>query len=219
MPSPPLGHVRAIVFDLDGTLVDSLDDIAGHLNAALGEIGLGPYARDEVRRWVGHGVRDLIAHAVGAPDRVGGVIDRFRALYRAAPYGRTSLYAGLDATLDAITARGRVLGVLSNKPHDLAVAIADALLARWPFGAIAGERPGRPLKPDPDAALCMADELGVPPERCVVVGDSEVDVATARGAGMASVAVTWGLRDADVLVGAAPDYLVSTPAELTALFA
>jgi phosphoglycolate phosphatase len=219
MSTAPLAHVRAIVFDLDGTLVDSLDDITGHLNAALAEIGMAPRTRDEVRTWVGHGARNLIARAVGQPEREADVLDRFRALYRAAPYGRTQIYAGLDATLDAIAARGRVLGVLSNKPHDLAVRIAEHLLARWPFGAVAGERPGRPLKPDPDAVLCIADELGVRPDRCAVVGDSEIDVATARAAGMASVAVTWGLRDADVLAGSAPDYLVSTPAELTALFA
>ena len=84
---------------------------------------------------------------------------------------------------------------------------------------IAGERPGRPRKPDPQAVLAVVAELGVPPDRCVFVGDSEVDIATARNARMTGVAVTWGLRDASELAASHPDYVVSTPAELVQLFA
>jgi len=216
--SAPLGSIRAIVFDLDGTLVDSLDDITGHLNSALVEAGFPARSRDEVRGWVGHGAGQLVACAVVQADRVPDVLARFRTHYRAAPYGRTHVYAGLELVLDALVGRGHVLGVLSNKPHELVVQIADRLLARWPFVAVAGEREGRPRKPDPNSVLALVDELGVPPSRCAFVGDSEIDVATARAAGMPAVAVTWGLRDAAVLVAAGADFLVSTPAALGELF-
>ena len=99
------------------------------------------------------------------------------------------------------------------------LALCNEVLAPWPFAAIAGERPNRPRKPHPDAILSLVDELGVPPERCVLVGDTEIDIATAHAAGVAVVGVSWGQRDADALRAANPDHLVSTPAELTALFA
>jgi phosphoglycolate phosphatase len=143
------------------------------------------------------------------------VLARFRAHYRAAPYGRTSIYAGLHEVLDGMSQQ---LAILSNKPHDLVVAIAEALLARWPFREIVGERAGTPRKPDPTSLLAIARALDVAPASCVMVGDSEIDIATARAAGMPCVAVSWGLVDADVLAAAAPDHLVSTPEALAALF-
>ena len=213
-----LRHIRAIVFDLDGTLVDSLPDIAGHLNAALVEAGYPARTLDEIKGWVGVGAAAVVAGAVPDATRVDEVLAKFRAHYRASPYGRTRVFAGLDTALDQL-AGGRVLGILSNKPHELVVRIADHLLARWPFAAVIGERAGRPKKPDPAALLGIADELGVAPDRCVLVGDSEIDVATARAAGMPGIAVTWGLRDAEALASARPDYTVSTPEQLVQLFA
>ncbi|HEU0032655.1 MAG TPA: HAD hydrolase-like protein [Kofleriaceae bacterium] len=209
-----LARTRAIVFDLDGTLVDSLPDIAHHLTAAMADEGLPPPALDDVRAWVGRGARQLVESAVGR-DAAPRVLDRFRARYQASPFGRTVLFPGIAEMLDAVTRR-HALAVLSNKPHDLVVAIVDALLARWRFRAVAGEQPGRPRKPDAGAILPVVSELGVSPQDCVLVGDSEIDLQTARAAAMPSVIVGWGMRDADQLLA---DHVVRTPAELADLFA
>jgi phosphoglycolate phosphatase len=212
---PPLGAARAAIFDLDGTLVDSLPDIAGHLNAALADAGFPTYSHAEIRRWVGSGAAQLVARAIGE-QHAADVLTRFRAHYRAAPFGRTAVFPGLAEVLDGL---GQHLAILSNKPHDLVVAIAEGLLVRWPFREIVGERAGTPRKPDPTALLAIARALDVEPATCVMIGDSEIDIATARAAGMPSVAVTWGLCDVDALTAAAPDHLISTPEALAELFA
>lgn len=208
-------QTRAVVFDLDGTLVDSLPDIAGHLNAALADAGFATYSTAEVRTWVGSGAAQLVARAVGTrTDALEDVLARFRTHYRSSPHGRTKVFAGIAEVLDQL-AHLR-LAILSNKPHDLVVTIADALLSTWRFAPILGEQPGTPRKPDPTALLGIARELGVTPDECVLVGDSEIDIATATAAGMRSVAVTWGLCEREVLHGATQ--IVETPAELARLF-
>jgi phosphoglycolate phosphatase len=212
-----LRSTRAIVFDLDGTLVDSLADITTHLNAALVEHGLPARSRDEIGEWVGYGAEQLVLRAVPRTDLAALVLATFRARYRSRPVIETHVYEGLDRVLDALASRYR-LAVLSNKPHDLTVEVCHAVLARWPLAAIVGHRPGRAAKPDPQGLRDIASELGVAVQACVLVGDSEVDVATARAAGAPSVAVSWGLRPLAVLAEARPDYLVHAPNELASLF-
>lgn len=208
--------MRAVIFDLDGTLVDSLEDIAVALDRALDDHGIARPTRETVRTWVGGGARNLVAHAVG-PDLVDAVLDRFRAHYAAALVVHTRLYAGIPELLDRLAAAGTRLAVLSNKPHAMTVEIGAALLARWPFAAIAGHRAPYPLKPAPDAVLALAAELGVAPAACAYVGDSGVDIATARAAGMLAVGVTWGFRPRAELVAAHAAHVVDAPADLAFL--
>ena len=208
-----MSHARhAIVFDLDGTLVDSLDDITAALAAALVEHGVAPAARDTVRGWIGGGARNMVTRA--APHAIEPVLARFHHYYAASPVTFTHLYDGLAPVLDQLVASGNALAVLTNKPHVLALRIGKALLASWPFQVIAGERAGIPLKPDPAAALQIAAELAIPPARCALVGDTAIDLATARAAGMLPVAVSWGFRPRAELVAAGPAILVDRPAEL-----
>jgi phosphoglycolate phosphatase len=212
-----LRDARALVFDLDGTLVDSLADIALHLNAALTDCGFPARSLLEIGEWVGYGAEQLMIRAVPHPEMVESTLATFRALYRARPVVHTCVFPELAGVLDAIAA-GRKLAILSNKPHDLTVAVADQLLGRWTLSVVAGQRAGKPHKPDPAALLDVAAELSIDPRECVMIGDSEVDIATARAAGVPSIAVSWGLRALDVIEAAKPDYLVHTPAELGALF-
>lgn len=208
--------LTAVLFDLDGTLVDSLEDIARALDRAFDDHGLPRPPRSALRGWVGGGARNLVQQAVDAP-LVDGILARFQHHYAAAPAEHTALYPGLAAVLDALVERGVRLAVISNKPHDLTVAIAAQLLARWPFAEIVGHRPGVPLKPDPTAALALAHALDVPPARCALVGDAATDVATARAAGMRAIAVTWGFRPRASLEAAHPDGIADHAAELLAL--
>ncbi len=208
-----MAPVAAAVFDLDGTLVDSLDDITVHLNHSLAAHGQPTHSRADVVRWVGHGAASLVSAAISDPAVAAAVVAEYRERYRARPVIDAQLYPGIAEVLDAIAPRCK-LAVLSNKPHEATTAMASALLARWPFAVIAGQRPGRPQKPEAASALAVLDELGCAPHDCVMIGDSEVDVATARNAGMRSIAVTWGFRGVDALRGA--ELIVHTPAELAA---
>lgn len=215
---PALRDVRAVVFDLDGTLVDSLSDIITHLNGSLADHGIAQRTPVEIGEWVGYGAEQLVQRAVPDAALVPAVLATFRARYRARPVIETKLYDGLAAVLDAL-APTKQLAVLSNKPHDLTVIVVQQLLAAWPFEVVHGQHPERPRKPDPGSLQILCNQLKVPLSDVVLVGDSEVDIATARAANARGVCVTWGLRDAGSLRAAAPEIAVDTPAELGALFA
>jgi len=209
---------RAVIFDLDGTLVDSLADIIAHLNAAMADHGLATRSPAEVGEWVGYGAEQLVQRAVPDAAQVPAVLATFRARYRAQPVMNTKLFAGLGAVLESI-AQDRKLAVLSNKPHELTVKVVEQLLGAWPFAVVHGQRPDRPRKPDPESLFAVCRELDVAPADCVLVGDSEVDIETARAANARGICVTWGLRDRALLQAAKPDVMVDTIAELAALFA
>ena len=211
--------IQAVIFDLDGTLVDSLDDIAAALGGALGDAGLAQPPIELVRGWIGDGAHSLVRRAVDGRADVDAVLASFRERYRAQPIVRTRLYDGMAAALDVLAAPGRSFAVLSNKPHDLTRTIADRLLGAWPFAAVFGQRPGLPLKPDPTVALIAAGDLGVPPARCAFVGDSGIDVETGAAAGMRTIAVSWGFRDRAELEAAHPDAIADRPEDLAAAVA
>ncbi len=213
---PEIRDCRAVVFDLDGTLVDSLGDIISHLNGALVDHGIPSRTPAEIGEWVGYGAAQLVQRAVPDEATASVVLETFRARYRERPVIATKVYDGLAAVLDALAPRK--LAVLSNKPHDLTVKVVEQLLGRWPFAVVHGQHPDRPHKPDPGSIRTVCAELGIPATEAVLVGDSEVDIATARAAGIRGVCVTWGLRNPAELRAAGPDVAVDTPAQLGALF-
>ena len=217
MQQPPVMRTaRAVIFDLDGTLVDSLADIIAHLNGAMTDHGLPARTPVEIGEWVGYGAEQLVQRAVPDAALVPGVLATFRARYRARPVIDTKVFDGLPAFLDALAPRR--LAVLSNKPHELTVEVVEQLLGRWPFAVVHGQRADRPRKPDPEALFAVCRELDIPPQDCILVGDSEVDIETARAAGTRGICVAWGLRARPLLEAARPDVLVDSVGELAALF-
>jgi len=218
MQSPPvMRSARAVIFDLDGTLVDSLPDIITHLNGAMTDHGLPARTATEIGEWVGHGAEQLVQRAVPEAAQVPAVLATFRSRYRARPVIETRVFPELPEVLDAL-ARTHKLAVLSNKPHELTVAVVEQVLGRWPFAVVHGQRPDRPRKPDPVALFNVCTELDIGPGDCVLVGDSEVDIQTAKAATVRGVCVTWGLRDPGALRAMGPDIAVDTVGELAALF-
>lgn len=194
-------RVDALIFDLDGTLVDTLDDIADSLNRVLAARGLPVHARAAVRRMVGGGAGRLVRDALPehARETAAALFDDYRRDYLANLVVRSAPYPGVIGLLGSLASAGVPMCVLSNKPHAPTQQLISTLFPATPFVEVVGERPGRPRKPDPTVALELASSMKVAPERCALVGDSSADIGAALAAGMRAFAVTWGFRDADEL--------------------
>ncbi|NTX11271.1 HAD family hydrolase [Myxococcus sp. CA051A] len=209
-------QLRAVFFDLDGTLVDSLGDIADAMNHALAHHGLPTHPESAYRRFVGEGVRELARRAVpaGREDLAAPVLETYRAYYDEHLFDRTASYPGIPALLATLAEEGVVMGVLSNKSDSFVKRLVERLLPGVAFARVYGERPGVPRKPDPTAVLGMAAELELAPGVCGFVGDTAVDMDTARAAGMYGVGVTWGFRDAEELHAHGARAVATTAQEL-----
>ena len=206
------------IFDLDGTLLDTLGDLAASVNHALRTHGLPEHSIDDVRRFVGNGVRKLMERAV--PDGAANPLfdetfATFRQYYMAHSLDTTRPYEGIPETLEALKARGCHLAVVSNKmmaatqklcrhffPDTIEVAIGE------------DEAAGIRRKPAPDTVFAALKALGVGKENAVYVGDSDVDIQTARNAGIPCISVLWGFRDRDFLLQNGAETFISTPSEL-----
>ena len=214
-PSLDRRAVRGIVFDLDGTLVDSAGDIAAAMNSTLAARGMPEHELAAYRRFIGEGVEVLARRAVPR-DRaaeVDDVLAAFRARYAQGLLERTRPYPGVPQMLASLLRRGVRLGVLSNKPDLHTQEIVGALFPRT-FDAVSGERPGIPRKPDPRGLLELVAALGGRPEAAALVGDSGIDMQTARAAGVTAAGVTWGFRDEAELRANGADVLARNPSEL-----
>ena len=184
----------ALLFDLDGTLVDSIPDIQGALNAMLAELGRSPLDAADVRAMVGDGAAAVVERALDATGggRPGGALDRFLLLYAEAPCVHTRPYPGVVDTLDALARAGHRMALVTNKPVSHTRQVLQGLdLARFFPVVIGPETTGR-RKPDPAPVIAGLVGLGVEPDAAIFVGDSPMDVAAARAAGLRVVAVSWG---------------------------
>ena len=213
------GDPSGVIFDIDGTLMDTLDDLTNAVNVLLEEIGRPTVSREHVGGMIGEGLSIFLKRASGIddPEIITKLAERYRPLYFARLLDHTKLYPGIPMLLDALTAADMPMGILSNKPHIYTVPLCDALLNRWPFVRIQGTVDRVPKKPDPTAALVLANEMNRPPANVYFVGDSNVDVETARRAGMIPLAVTWGYGDHDELIAANPALLADTPEQVVKL--
>jgi phosphoglycolate phosphatase len=209
--------MNAIIFDLDGTLADTLDDITDALNAVLIRMGLPRHGRTATSEWVGWGVRHLVEHAVPgeAHHRLDEAVAAFRAEYAGNLIRTTAPYPGVPELLDGLADDGIPLAVLSNKPHDMTCRIMAEAFGHWSFAPVLGKRDGVPGKPDPTSAHEIAAQLGLDAGQIAFVGDTQVDLQTATAAGMIPIGVGWGFRPAAALA-ATGAHVAETPAALLA---
>lgn len=198
--------LRAVIFDLDGTLVDSLQDIRRAANVALASVGLAGLNTEEVRNLVGRGLRALME---GALHSRGGDLNLAESLtsmavaeYARTPVRETRPYPGIKELVEAIPAWGWTLGVLTNKRQALAELVVNELFGEGRFAVVVGEVPGQPVKPAAAAMERVLTSLGVRAAEVLLVGDSLVDVLTGLAAGVRTVGVTWGYGSRKELEGA-----------------
>lgn len=212
-------NIRAVVFDLDGTLLNTLEDLANATNWALQHNGLPERTIDEVRRFVGNGVRRLIERAVPAGTEAAlleQVFADFKTYYVSHCQDCTCLYDGIPEMLEQLKAGGYKMAIVSNKLQ----AGVDELYEfyfRETIEVAVGEREGIRRKPAPDMVETALKELGISADEAVYVGDSDVDLQTARNSGLACISVLWGFRDRDFLVEHGATCMVERPAEIVSL--
>ena len=211
--------LQALCFDLDGTLLNTLEDLAFATNNALRKQGLPEHPVPAYRQFVGEGaarlVEKVLPEAERTPARQAQLLEAFHQEYATCWDQRTKLYDGIGAMLDRFAAWQVPMTVLSNKPDAFTQECVSAFLGSWSFQVVFGQREGIARKPDPAGVLEIAQQLGVSPQAICFVGDTMVDMQTATGAGSFPVGVTWGFRDADELLEHGAHLLVDHPAELS----
>jgi phosphoglycolate phosphatase len=211
----------AVIFDLDGTLLDTLSDIGDAANRVLDALGYSQHRLDDYRQFVGSGVRMLFARALpeGAADEatVTRCAERFQVEYARHWNVATRPYEGVAEMLDRVLQRGVKMAVLSNKPDDFTRRCVQYYLAAWPLAPVLGQREGIARKPDPAGVLEILDHWQIPAQQCLYLGDSDIDMQTATAAGVLPIGATWGFRTADELIRSGARHLIHQPTELTAL--
>lgn len=208
----------AVIFDLDGTLLDTLEDLKNSANAAAAQYGMPQYSREEICSFVGNGIRRLISQVVPGGEenpQFEQVFQAFKEHYAAHCMDETEPYPGIPALLGWLKKNGCRTAIVSNKADFAVKKLRDIYFGELVDVAI-GEREGCRRKPEPDAVLHALEELGTERKRAVYVGDSEVDLQTARNAGMECIIVSWGFRSRDYLLsqGAVPEQIAADVAQL-----
>ncbi|MGA3116980.1 MAG: HAD family hydrolase [Syntrophobacteraceae bacterium] len=213
---------QAIILDVDGTLLDTIQDLADSMNSTLRHFGFPIHELQKYKYFVGDGLENLVRRSLPDSAKIDPVllsqcIAMMQQTYERNWNVKSRPYPGIPELLDALTARGMKMAVLSNKPHDLTQKVIEMLLPSWRFEAVMGERPPIPRKPDPSSALEIASRLGVEPAGFLYMGDTATDMRTANAAGMYAVGALWGFRNAEELIESGAKKLIAKPVELLEL--
>jgi phosphoglycolate phosphatase len=209
----------AVMFDADGTLLDTIQDLADSMNETLGHFGFPTHETERYKYFVGDGMENLVKRAVPAsvrsdPGTVAGCLQMMRDIYDLNWNNKTRPYPGIPDMLDALSERGITLVILSNKPDQFMQKIIGEMLPAWRFAVVMGERPPIPRKPDPSSALEICSRLSLQPEDFLYLGDTATDMLTANAAGMYAVGALWGFRTEEELLAAGARRVIRRPIEL-----
>ena len=208
---------KTVVFDLDGTLLNTLDDLTDATNAALTRVGLPSRTRDEVRAFVGNGIAKLIERAVGETGKLyqAEALAEFKRYYAVHCADKTAPYEGILSLLQTLQEKGVQTAVVSNKADFAVKSLAKTYFDGLLLTAVGeNEAEGIRKKPAPDSLLAVMEQLSATAETTVYVGDSDVDIQTAKNAGVECICVTWGFRDKAFLLEEGGRLFVDTPAEI-----
>ncbi len=209
---------KAVLFDLDGTLLDTLEDLADSTNAALAELGIPGHPLEAYKQLVGDGLENLLRRALRQEPLDEALLARGIELTRREYAGRwaekSKPYPGIPDLLDKLSHQGIPMAVFSNKPDEFTRLCVTQLLSGWHFEAVQGATPELPRKPDPRGALAIASQMGIAPGEILYLGDTNTDMQTAVAAGMFPVGALWGFRTADELLASGAVALVKTPTEV-----
>jgi phosphoglycolate phosphatase len=210
---------RAVLFDLDGTLLDTIEDLTDSMNAALSALGFPMRTIADCKSLVGDGLSTYVRRALPEaerdnPESARRLLEAMRAEYRRRSTVKTRPYPGVPELLDGLAARGIPLAVLSNKPHPATLAIIGHYFPRTDFRAVFGARENVPIKPDPAGALEIAALLRLPADAILYLGDTNTDMQTAAAAGMFGVGALWGFRTAAELCASGAKALAARPEDV-----
>jgi len=212
--------VEGIIFDLDGTLVDSIEDISDAANLMLRSNGYGIHKVEDYLNWIGNGAARLIEAALPpglSNDLLDKLVKEFKSNYRNNIHEKTRIYDGIPELLDFLNQSGLVLSILSNKPDELTREVVNWYLSGWTFNTVYGQREGIPRKPDPAAAIEISGLMDIEAEKILFVGDSKNDMVTARAGGFIPVGVSWGYGSGEGLLEGGAEFVIHQPDALKEL--
>ncbi len=213
---------HAVIFDLDGTLADTLEDIADTMNRTLVAYGYPVHEYDTYRFYVGNGIKNLVIKSLPENERTDAIInacyERMIADYELHYINKSQLYEGIPELLSALTARNIKMAILSNKADSITQKLCGGLLSQWKFEIIMGANEQFPRKPDPESAWFVAGKLDVSPANIFYLGDSDVDMKTAVAAGFCPIGAGWGFRPKEELMANGARQVIDYPMDLLTLF-
>lgn len=213
---------KVLIFDLDGTLLDTLPDIAENINKMLSKYGYPERTYEEMRKFIGCGAKNLVKDSIGVPLTDAELEERlefYNKIYTASSSPMTKLFDGVSDMLVELKKRGYKLAILTNKPQATTDRVVKEHLSLFGFDAVVGQRQGVKIKPDKEAAVKIMDLLGCSPKSSYMIGDGETDALTAINAGINGISVLWGYRDKNELEAAGAKTFVSSPKELLEVLA
>jgi phosphoglycolate phosphatase len=213
---------KAVLFDLDGTLMDTLEDLGDAMNFILRQFKFPEHPLESYKYFVGEGIDVLVRKALPKDQTDETIFKRCAAAMKSEYAKRCTAkshpYEGIPDLLDAFADMGMKMVILSNKPHDQTCYVVSCCLSQWQFETVLGSRPNVPKKPDPSEPIKIADQLNILPQEFLYLGDTSIDMQTAAAAGMYGTGVLWGFRPAEELIEGGARILVRTPADLLAWF-